>query len=64
MTGTGEASRPWDAKRSMVGATPPHERRSAWLPSAELRRIVREASADAGLLDDLAVVRAVSVEDE
>jgi hypothetical protein len=38
--------------------------RSAWLPSAALRRIVREAPADADLLDDLAVVRAPLVEDE
>lgn len=38
--------------------------RSAWLPSTEARRIVREAPTDAGFLDDLDVVRAPLVEDE
>jgi len=32
--------------------------------SSELRRIVREARADAGLLDDLADVREAMAEDE
>ncbi|HEV7773837.1 MAG TPA: type II toxin-antitoxin system prevent-host-death family antitoxin [Conexibacter sp.] len=42
----------------------PHvERRSPWVPSSELRRIVRDAPADAGLLDDLADVRGALVED-
>jgi prevent-host-death family protein len=31
--------------------------RSPWIPSATLRRIVAEAGADAGLLDDLDEVR-------
>jgi len=38
-------------------------RRSPWVASSELRRIVREAPADAGLLDDLAEVRGELVED-
>jgi prevent-host-death family protein len=43
----------------------PHvERRSPWVPSSELRRIVRDAPADAGLLDDLADVRGALVDGE
>jgi len=34
-----------------------------WVPSSELRRIVREASADPGLLDDLADVRNARLDD-
>ncbi|MFL5818180.1 MAG: hypothetical protein ACJ76L_11345 [Conexibacter sp.] len=42
----------------------PHvERRSPWVPASELRRIVRDSSADHGLLDDLADVRGALVED-
>lgn len=37
---------------------------SAWRPSAELRRIVREAAADGSLLNDLAAVHAPLVADE
>jgi hypothetical protein len=37
------------------------EERDPWLPSAELRRIVREAPADPDLLDDLAEVRGVEI---
>ncbi len=43
----------------------PHvERRSPWVSSAELRRIVRDAPADAGLLEDLAEIRGPLVEDD
>jgi hypothetical protein len=34
-----------------------------WVPSAELRKAVREASADPGLLDDLADVRSDKLDD-
>jgi prevent-host-death family protein len=37
--------------------------RDPWVPSASLRRSVREAGADAGLLDDLADVRGTSIGD-
>lgn len=51
--------------RQPVADIVPHvERRSPWVPASELRRIVREAPADAGLLDDLADVRGALVEDE
>ncbi len=33
-----------------------------WVPASELRRIVSEAPADAGLLDDLADIRGVELD--
>lgn len=49
----------------MTSTTSPHdiESRDPWIPSSELRRIVQEAPADAGLLDDLAEVRNVELDD-
>jgi prevent-host-death family protein len=42
----------------------PHvEQRDPWVPSSVLRGIVRETSADEGLLTDLADVRGALVED-
>lgn len=50
--------------RQPVADIVPHvERRSPWVPASELRRIVRDSSADHGLLDDLADVRGALVED-
>ena len=49
---------------SVADIVPHVKRRSPWVPAAELRRIVREAPADAGLLDDLAEIRGALVEDE
>jgi len=50
--------------REPVADIVPHvERRSPWVPASELRRIRRDAPADAGLLDDLADVRGALVED-
>jgi len=44
--------------RTPVADIVPHAAaRSPWVPSSALRRIVDEAGADAGLLDDLAEVR-------
>lgn len=44
--------------RAPVADIVPHAAaRSPWVPSDTLRRIVEEAGADAGLLDDLAEVR-------
>jgi antitoxin (DNA-binding transcriptional repressor) of toxin-antitoxin stability system len=37
--------------------------RDPWVPASELRRIVTEAPADAGLLDDLADVRGAELDD-
>jgi antitoxin (DNA-binding transcriptional repressor) of toxin-antitoxin stability system len=39
------------------------EDRNPWVPAAELRRIVREAPADSGLLDDLAEIRDAEIDD-
>lgn len=51
--------------REPVADIVPHvERRSPWVASSELRRIVREAPADPAVLDDLAEVRGALVEDE
>jgi hypothetical protein len=38
------------------------EERDPWVPSSELRKIVREAPADPELLDDLADVRGVELD--
>lgn len=44
--------------RQRVADIVPHvEQRDPWVPSATLREIVRDAPADAGLLDDLAEIR-------
>lgn len=43
--------------RPVADIVPHAEQRDPWVPAAELRRIVRDAPADAGLLDDLADVR-------
>lgn len=43
--------------RPVADIVPHAEQRDHWVPAAELRRIVRDAPADAGLLDDLADVR-------
>lgn len=51
--------------RSPVADIVPHvAERSPWVPSAALRRIVEDAGADAGLLDDLADVRGAALDDE
>lgn len=44
-------------RRPVADILPHAETRDPWVPSAELRRIVREAPADPTLLDDLADVR-------
>lgn len=51
-------------RQPMADIVPHVERRSPWVSSAQLRRIVRDAPADAGLLDDLAEVRGALLEDE
>lgn len=38
--------------------------RTAWVSGAAMERVLREAPADAGLLDDLAVLREQTVEVE
>lgn len=50
--------------RSPVADIVPHaEERSPWVPAATLRRIIEEAPADPGLLDDLADVRGALIDE-
>lgn len=50
--------------RTPVADIVPHEAaRSPWVPSATLRGIVGEAGADPGLLDDLADVRGMAIDE-
>jgi len=50
-------------RRPVADILPHLEERDPWVPSTELRRIVREAPADPGLLDDLAEVRGAEIDD-
>lgn len=50
-------------RRPVADILPHSEERNPWVPSAELRRIVREAPADPGLLADLAEVRGAEIDD-
>jgi antitoxin (DNA-binding transcriptional repressor) of toxin-antitoxin stability system len=51
-------------RRRIADILPHSEERDPWVPSGELRRIVREASADPGLLDDLADIRGDELDDD
>jgi antitoxin (DNA-binding transcriptional repressor) of toxin-antitoxin stability system len=44
-------------RRPVADILPHVGERNPWVPATELRRIVREAPADPGLLDDLAAIR-------
>jgi antitoxin (DNA-binding transcriptional repressor) of toxin-antitoxin stability system len=50
-------------RRPVADIVPHVEERDPWVPSAELRRIVREAPSDRALLADLAEVRGAELED-
>lgn len=50
-------------RRPVADILPHIEERDPWVPAAELRRIVREAPADPGLLDDLAEIRGAELDD-
>ncbi len=50
-------------RRPVADILPHAEDRDPWVPAAELRRIVREAPADLGLLEDLADVRGAEIDD-
>lgn len=50
-------------RRPVADILPHSEGRDPWVPTAELRRIVREAPADPGLLADLADVRGSKIGD-
>jgi antitoxin (DNA-binding transcriptional repressor) of toxin-antitoxin stability system len=50
--------------RQPVADIVPHQAsRDPWVPSSTLRKIVAEAGADAGLMDDLAAVRGVLIDE-
>lgn len=50
-------------RRPVADILPHAESRDPWVPASELRRIVRDAPADAGMLDDLAEVRNAELDD-
>jgi antitoxin (DNA-binding transcriptional repressor) of toxin-antitoxin stability system len=50
-------------RRPVADILPHVEKRDPWVASNELRRILREAPADPGLLDDLADVRGAELDD-
>jgi antitoxin (DNA-binding transcriptional repressor) of toxin-antitoxin stability system len=45
-------------RRPVADILPHTGQRDPWVPSSELRRIVREAPADPGLLDEVNTLRA------
>jgi antitoxin (DNA-binding transcriptional repressor) of toxin-antitoxin stability system len=49
-------------RRPVADILPHVEKRDPWVASSELRRILREAPADPGLLDDLADVRGAELD--
>ncbi|HKZ14475.1 MAG TPA: hypothetical protein VJL81_11580 [Solirubrobacterales bacterium] len=50
-------------RRPVADILPHTEERDPWVPSSELRRILHEAAADPGLLDDLEDVRSAELDD-
>jgi antitoxin (DNA-binding transcriptional repressor) of toxin-antitoxin stability system len=50
-------------RRPVADILPHIEERDPWVPTTELRRIMREAPADPGLLDDLAEIRGAELDD-
>lgn len=50
-------------QRPVADILPHTQMRDPWVSSSELRKIVREAPADGGLLDDLADVRGAELDD-
>jgi antitoxin (DNA-binding transcriptional repressor) of toxin-antitoxin stability system len=50
-------------RRPVADIVPHTADRDPWVPAAELRRIVRDAPADPGLLDDLADIRGAELGD-
>jgi antitoxin (DNA-binding transcriptional repressor) of toxin-antitoxin stability system len=51
-------------RRPVADILPHTEGRDPWVPATELRRIVREAPTDSGLLADLAEVRGAELDDD
>jgi antitoxin (DNA-binding transcriptional repressor) of toxin-antitoxin stability system len=50
-------------RRPVADIVPHVEERDPWVSSSELRRVVGEAPADPGLLDDLAEIRGDEIDD-
>ena len=50
-------------RRPVADILPHVEDRDPWVPVTELRRILREAPADRGLLNDLAEIREAEIDD-
>jgi antitoxin (DNA-binding transcriptional repressor) of toxin-antitoxin stability system len=50
-------------RRPVADILPHVENRDPWVPASELRRILQEAPADAGLLTDLAGIREAELDD-
>jgi antitoxin (DNA-binding transcriptional repressor) of toxin-antitoxin stability system len=50
-------------RRPVADIVPHVEERDPWVSSSELRRIIGEAAADPGLLDDLADIRGDEIDD-
>ena len=50
-------------RRPVADFPSPIEQPDPWVPSSDLRRVVGEAAADPGLLDDLADVRRDEIDD-
>jgi antitoxin (DNA-binding transcriptional repressor) of toxin-antitoxin stability system len=50
-------------RRPVADIVPHVQDRDPWVPSSEFRRIVEEAPADPGLLDDLADVREAEIDE-
>jgi antitoxin (DNA-binding transcriptional repressor) of toxin-antitoxin stability system len=50
-------------RRPVADILPHTEDRDPWVPASELRRIVRDAPADPGLLSDLAEIRNAELDD-
>jgi antitoxin (DNA-binding transcriptional repressor) of toxin-antitoxin stability system len=49
-------------RRPVADILPHSEGRDPWIPASELRRIVREAPADPGLLTDLSEIRGAELD--
>jgi antitoxin (DNA-binding transcriptional repressor) of toxin-antitoxin stability system len=50
-------------RRPVADIVPHVEDRDPWVPASELRRILREAPADRGLLEDLAEIREAELDE-
>jgi antitoxin (DNA-binding transcriptional repressor) of toxin-antitoxin stability system len=50
-------------RRPVADILPHVADRDPWVPAAELHRILREAPADAGLLNDLSDIRGAELDD-